>query len=284
MADLGSQMRLKFVRARLKVLACSRQSFLQQWFPHEWKQGCFSTQLDRIFWFIFVWNWCYTLHSCNLSHQHWSNNRKNYITCSVVCQETFAKAGIWCDGSLTYTSSEERSWAPFLPQDSEWRKLRCIVRSEDSIALLLQSCYWKSLDYAVREEAAFSPLWKLIVLTSRVTECSHWKDAVVALLCWLLSNYLNSGNEAHPSVISPVTSPWCTKGASRETIVLSTGEKLFDSERIAVHFRLEVINEADCCAVWSHLADLSENKLVRKQKGSARASGLSPLLVCRVPE
>lgn len=80
LADLCSQRRrLRFFRACLKVLACSRHSFLQLWLPHEWKQGCCSTQLDRIFWFIFVWNWCYALHSCNLSHQRedWPNNRKN---------------------------------------------------------------------------------------------------------------------------------------------------------------------------------------------------------------
>lgn len=111
------------------------------------------------------------------------------LTCSVVCQET--QAGMWCDGSLTYTPSEERSWVPFLLQDTEWRKLRCPVKREGSNALLFQSCYWKSLDHTVREEAAFSPPWKLIVLTSRVVECPHWKDAIDAPLllstdCWVV--------------------------------------------------------------------------------------------------
>lgn len=93
-------------------------------------------------------------------------------------------------------------------------------------------------------------------------EGCYWCSS--AIKSWLLSNYLNSGNKADPSVISPVTSPWCTKGPLVKLLSLSTGEKLFDSERIAVHFRLEVINEADCGAVWSHLSELSENKLVRK--------------------
>lgn len=43
----------------------------------------------------------------------------------------------------------------FLPQDSVPRKLRCLVRSEADTAFMLQSCYWKSLKCAVREEAGF---------------------------------------------------------------------------------------------------------------------------------
>lgn len=95
-------------------------------------------------------------------------------------------------------------------------------------------------------------------------EGCYWCSS--AIICWLLSNYLNSGNEAHPSVISPVTSPWCTKGTSCETVVIVNRREivLSNNERIAVHFRLEVINEADCCAVWSHLAELLEKKLVKK--------------------
>lgn len=94
-------------------------------------------------------------------------------------------------------------------------------------------------------------------------EGCYWCSS--AIICWLLSNYMNSGNEAHPSFIFPVTSPWCTKGTSCETVLIVNRREivLCNNERIAVHFRLEVINEAGCCAVWSHLAELLK-KLVRK--------------------
>lgn len=172
---------------------------------------------------------------------------------------------MWCDGSLTYTPSEERSWVPFLSQDSEWRKLRCLMRLEDNIALVLQSCYWlcskiRGCSFSSLKANCFN---KQSGSMSSLEGC-YWCSSGV--ICWLLSNYLNSGNEAHPSVISPVTRPWCTKGTSCETVVIVNRREivLSNKERIAVHFRLEVINEADCCAVWSHLAELLEKKLVRK--------------------
>lgn len=108
-------------------------------------------------------------------------------------------------------------------------------------------------------------------------EGCYWCSS--AIICWLLSNYLDSGNEAHPSVISPVTSAWCTKGASCETVVIvkRRGIVLSDNERIAVHFRLEVINEADCCAVWSHLErrNLSESSPEGQCKDIRSDSSLS---------
>lgn len=174
---------------------------------------------------------------------------------------------MWWDGSLTYTPREKRSWVPSLPQDSESRKLRCLVRSEGKycplVIVLLEISWLRS-----RRGCFFSSLKancfnKQSGRMSSLEGC-YW--CCSAVICWLLSNYSNSGNEAHPSVVSPVTSPWCTKGASCETVLIVNRREivLSNNERIAAHFRLEVINGAGCSAVWSHLAELLEKKLVRK--------------------
>lgn len=177
--------------------------------------------------------------------------------------------GSWWDGSLIYTPSEERLWVPFLPQDSESTKLRCLVRREGKycplVAIMLLEISW----LRSKRGGCFFPSLKANCFNKQSGRMSplegcYWCSS--AIICWLLSNYLNSGNEAHPSVISPVTSPWCTKGASCETVLIVNRREivLCNNERIAVHFRLEAINGADCCAVWSHLAELLEKKLVRK--------------------
>ena len=121
--------------------------------------------------------------------------------------------------------------------------------------------------------------------TSSLGGC-YWCSS--AIICWLPTNYLNSGNETHPWVISPVTSSRGTKGASCETVLIANnrGIVLYNDERIAVHFWLEIINGTDCCAVQSHLAKLLREGTWQKtlQKGKAKTSDLIPLLVCRMPE
>lgn len=94
-------------------------------------------------------------------------------------------------------------------------------------------------------------------------EGCYWCSS--AIIYWLLSSYLNSGNEAHPSVISAITSPWCTKGASCETIAIVKRREivLSNNERIAVHFRLEILKQTAvlCGVTWLSYwrRNLSEN-------------------------
>lgn len=106
------------------------------------------------------------------------------------------------------------------------------------------------------------------------------------IICWLPTNYLNSGNETHPSVTSPVTSCQCTKGASCETVPANNRRIiLYNNERIAVHFWSEIINGTHCYAPQSHLAKLLEKKLGRKLcRMAVQRHWIWFLLVCRMPE
>lgn len=156
-----------------------------------------------------------------------------------------------------------KKWVLFLPQDSVPRKLRYLVRSEGKycplVAVFSEVC-------SRRRDYFFSSLkanWFNKQSGRILGECNWCSSAVI---CWLPTNYLNSGNETHPSVISPVTSSRCTKGASCETVLIANnrGSVPYKNERIAVRFWLKIINGTGCCAVQSHLAKLLEKKLGRK--------------------
>lgn len=89
--------------------------------------------------------------------------------------------------------------------------------------------------------------WLLSLLFESLLGGCYWCSS--AIICWLPANYLDLGNEAHTSVISPVTRAQCIKPAPCETALTASSSAITSLQWSPLLIRDNWWNRLLCWAV-----------------------------------